>query len=43
VYSSNFRQICQELKEIQQFETVAQNECTKPIWQSHVKNTIIYT
>jgi hypothetical protein len=29
------------LKEIQQFETVAQNECTKPIWQSHVKNTIM--
>jgi hypothetical protein len=28
------------LKEIQQFETVAWNEYTKPIWQSHVKNTI---
>jgi hypothetical protein len=28
------------LKEIQQFETVLRNECTKPIWQSHVKNTI---
>jgi hypothetical protein len=28
------------LKGIQQFETVAQNGCTKPIWQSHMKNTI---
>jgi hypothetical protein len=42
VCSSNFRQICRELKEIQQFETVMRNECAKPIWQSHVKNTIIY-
>jgi hypothetical protein len=40
VYSSNFGQICQKLKEIQQFETVAQNECMKLIWQSHVQNTI---
>jgi hypothetical protein len=32
--------ICPELKEIQQFETVAQNECAKPIWQSHMKKTI---
>jgi hypothetical protein len=41
VHSFNFRQTHQVLTEKQQFETVVQNESENPIWQSHMKSTIM--